>query len=180
MQVVITKHDLRRSDVKKMWKLLHWTGYPLKKYLTSSFGTTQLSSFIFFVTSQFNAFEKSQWCGSSTCLWVYYITQQVAPSGESRSHRIPWQGANMESSEVSGTSSLLNILIYLIGRPVLCGKCPKSLTIQYLPTGCKVHLGIHITIVKYTCYIIITYYKVLQSCSLDRTLAFDTIVPSYS
>jgi len=40
--------------------------------------------------------------------------------------------ANIESSDVWGTSCLLNKLIYLIHRQFLCGKCSKRLTIQYL------------------------------------------------
>jgi len=40
--------------------------------------------------------------------------------------------SNIESSDIYGTSCLLNLLIYLIYRHVLCGKCLKSLTIQYL------------------------------------------------
>jgi len=39
--------------------------------------------------------------------------------------------ANIESSDIYGTSSLQNLLIYFIGRHILCGKCHKCLTIKY-------------------------------------------------
>jgi len=44
-------------------------------------------------------------------------------------------GANIESSEVWGTSCLLKKLIDLISRQFSCGKCPKPWTIQYLSSG---------------------------------------------
>jgi len=42
---------------------------------------------------------------------------------------------NIESSEVLGPSSLLNLFVYYIGGQVLCGKCLKCLTIQYWPAA---------------------------------------------
>jgi len=40
---------------------------------------------------------------------------------------------NIEASAVLGTSWLLNYLIYLIVRQILCGNYPKPLTIKYSP-----------------------------------------------
>jgi len=40
---------------------------------------------------------------------------------------------------MKGTSTLLNLLIYFIGRQVLRGKCLKFLMIQYCPPGDHTH-----------------------------------------
>jgi len=42
-----------------------------------------------------------------------------------------YRQAKIELSDIYGTSSLLNLFIDFTGRHVLCGKCPKCLTIQY-------------------------------------------------
>jgi len=39
--------------------------------------------------------------------------------------------AKIEALDILGTFSLLNLLIYINGKHILCGKCLKRLTIQY-------------------------------------------------
>jgi len=48
---------------------------------------------------------------------------------------LPLSGANIELSPVWDTSCLAELIYELINRQFLCGKCPKPVTIEYLPPG---------------------------------------------
>jgi len=46
--------------------------------------------------------------------------------------------ANIESSQVWGTSCLADVIHDLISKHFLCRKCPKPVTIEYLPPARQV------------------------------------------
>jgi len=57
--------------------------------------------------------------------------------------------ANIESSPVWDNSCLDELIYDLIVRQFLCGKCPKTVTIQYLHTGeiyCRLRAVLHLSL----------------------------------